>query len=264
MLSDALDALPPITLEEMDSVKLLNRTDTKYLTTLPVLERILLRAAACGYRALETEGTKHAPYDSIYFDTPDLRMFTDHRNRKLVRQKVRTRVYLNSGLTFLEIKRKNNHGRTKKKRMAIPAGEFHDFRTDAEACNYLSAKSFFKAEEIAPAMETAFSRITLVNAALTERLTIDLDLRFRNLRNGREVDLGDGVIIELKQDGRADSRMKRILLDLRVKPFRISKYCVATAMTDPRCRPGRFKLKLIKMQKIIHKPLLCTENSLLQ
>ena len=260
MLNDALDALPPITLEEMDSVKLLNRTDTKYLTTLPVLEQILLRAAACGYRALETEGTKLSPYDSIYYDTPGLRMFTDHRNRKLVRQKVRTRVYLNSGQTFLEIKRKNNHGRTKKKRTAIPAGDFNDFRRDAEACAYLAEKSFFRAGEIAPVMETSFSRITLVNASKTERLTIDSDLHFRNLRNGREVDLGDGVIIELKQDGHAASEMKDILLDLRVKPFRISKYCVATAMTDPHCRPGRFKLKLIKMQKIIHKPLLCTED----
>ena len=260
MLTDALAALPPITLGEMDAVRLLNRTDTKYLTTLPVLERILLEAAAHGYRALETEGTKLSPYNSTYFDTPALRMFLDHRNRKLVRQKVRTRVYLNSGQTFLEIKRKNNHGRTKKKRTAIPPEAFADFRTFPEAAAYLAEKSAFTAGEIAPAMETAFDRITLVNRAETERLTIDTSLVFRNLRNGRTADLGDGVIIELKQDGRAVSEMKGILLNLRVHPFRISKYCVATAMTDPACRPGRFRLKLIKMQKIINKPLLCTED----
>ena len=258
MLTDALDALGTITLDEMDSVKLLNRTDTKYLTTTTVLEDILRLAAEHGYRALETEGTKLSPYDSIYFDTPDLRMFTDHRNRKLVRQKVRTRVYVNSGLTFLEIKRKDNHGRTRKKRTAIPAGEFSDFREDPQACSYLAAKSAFTAGQIAPAMETAFERITLVNAEMTERLTIDTRLHFRNVRNGREADLYDGVIIELKQDGRAVSAMKGILLGLRVKPFRISKYCIATAMTDPACRPGRFKAKLIKMRKTI--PQLCLEN----
>ena len=258
MLTDALDAIGPITLGEMDSVKLLNRTDTKYVTTTTVLEEILRCAAAQGYRALETEGTKLSPYDTIYFDTPDLRMFLDHRNRKLVRQKVRTRVYVNSGLTFLEIKRKDNHGRTRKKRTAIPAGEFSDFREDPQACTYLAEKSAFTAGEISPAMETAFERITLVNAEMTERLTIDTRLRFRNVRNGREADLHEGVIIELKQDGRAVSAMKGILLGLRVKPLRISKYCIATAMTDPSCRPGRFKAKLIKMRKII--PTLCLGN----
>ena len=258
MLNDALDALGTITLDEMDSVQLLNRIDTKYVTTLPVLEEILRHAAAHGYRALETEGTKLSPYDSVYFDTPDLKMFTDHRNRKLVRQKVRKRVYCNSGLTFLEIKRKDNHGRTRKKRTPIPAGEFADFRDDPAACGYLAEKSAFTAGQIAPAMETAFDRITLVNRSLTERLTIDTRLHFRNVRNGREADLFEGVIIELKQDGRAVSEMKDILLGLRVKPFRVSKYCIATALTDPCCRPGRFRAKLIRMRKII--PQLCVEN----
>lgn len=255
MLNDVLDTLGTITLDEMDSVRLLNRIDTKYVTTVPVLREILRMAAGCGYRVLETEGARQSPYDSVYFDTPDLRMFTDHRNRKLVRQKVRTRVYVNSGLTFLEIKRKDNHGRTRKKRTAIPRGEFADFRDDPAACSYLAAKSAFTAGQIAPAMETVFERITLVNRALTERLTIDTDLHFRNVRNGREAGLFEGVIIELKQDGRCVSEMKDILLRLRVKPFRISKYCIATAMTDPDCRPGRFKAKLIRIRKII--PQIC-------
>ena len=111
----ALEALRPITLEEMDSVKLLNRIDSKYLTKESTLLAILADAAAAGYRALLAEGCKISPYSSVYYDTAGLRMFYDHHNRRLVRQKVRTRVYVNSGDAFLEIKRKNNKGRTKKR-----------------------------------------------------------------------------------------------------------------------------------------------------
>ena len=257
-ISEALETLRPITLEEMDAIKLMNRTDTKYLTRESTLLRILERAAAAGYRVLVTEGERNSPYDSIYFDTPALRMFQDHHNRRLVRQKVRTRCYLNSGATFLEIKRKNNKGRTRKKRTAIPPEEFRDFRSDQQADAYLAAHSWFQADEITPVLETAFSRITLVNPEKTERLTIDRALRFRNFRTGRQTTLQDAVIIELKQDSRAESAMKKILLDLRVKPARISKYCIAVTLTDPGARSGRFKVKVRAIEKTIGNKLIIT------
>ena len=119
-LTVPLEALAPITLEEMDGVKLLNRIDSKYLTDEATLVAILSDAAAAGYRVLETGGARISPYDSVYFDTPGLRMFLDHHNRRLRRQKVRTRAYLNSGDAFLEIKKKTNKGRTRKKRTGIP------------------------------------------------------------------------------------------------------------------------------------------------
>ena len=250
-LDNALEALGPITLEEMDSVKLLNRTDTKYLTTEATLLLILERAAEAGYRVLVTEGQRISPYSSIYYDTAGLRMFYDHHNRRLVRQKVRTRCYENSGTTFLEIKRKNNKGRTKKKRTEIPRDEMMDFHADAAACEYLAKHSWFIQQELSPVLETAFRRITLVNAARTERLTIDTALKFINFRTGKSTDLQDAVIIELKQDGRAASQMKNILLDLRVKPVRVSKYCIAETLTDPGAKTGRFKVKVRTIEKTI-------------
>ena len=81
-----MQQLGSITLGEMDSVRLLNRIDTKYLTDERTLVGILDDAAAAGYRALVTEGSKVAEYDSIYFDTEGLQMFLDHRNRRLTRQ----------------------------------------------------------------------------------------------------------------------------------------------------------------------------------
>ena len=246
----------PISLEEMDGVKLLNRIDTKYLTTETGLLEVLRDAAAAGYRALVVDGKKQSRYTSVYYDTPGLRMFLDHHNRRLVRQKVRTRTYVESGETFLEIKRKNNHGRTKKKRMEIPLSELMDFGADAAACQFLSAKSRFTPDQLSPVLDTRFRRITLVNPAKTERLTIDTDLCFTNFRTGKETSLQDAVIIELKQDGRASSEMKGILLDHRIKPVRVSKYCIAETLTDPSVKSGRFKMKVRTIEKTIGNKLI--------
>ena len=253
-----LEALPsvqefsPITLQEMDSVKLMNRVDTKYVTSEDTLALVLQDAAAAGYMILVTEGGRTACYDSIYFDTPGLRMYLDHHNRRLVRQKVRTRLYVASDEAFLEIKRKNNHGRTRKKRMGIPVAEMTSFGSDALACGFLSDYSWFTADALSPSLETVFRRITLVNPARTERLTIDTAVEFSNFRTGRKASLGKGVIIELKQDGRVPSPMKEILLGRRVKPLRVSKYCVGVALTDPAVKSGRFKPKIKMIEKQIN------------
>lgn len=252
----ALEALGPITLEEMDAVKLLNRIDSKYLTDEATLLQILASAAAAGYRVLVTEGQRISPYSSIYYDTAGLKMFYDHHNRRLTRQKVRTRCYVNSGTSFLEIKRKNNKGRTKKKRTGIPKEELMDFRADNAACEYLAKHSWFTSDVLSPVLETAFWRITLVNPAMTERLTIDTRLAFQNFRTGLSTTLQNAVIIELKQDGHAASQMKNILLDYRVKPVRVSKYCVALTLTDPLAKSGRFKVKIRKIEKTIGNKLV--------
>ena len=248
--------MAPITLEEMDSIKLMNRIDTKYVTNEATLERVLEAAAAAGYRVLVSNGGRISPYDSVYYDTASLTMFYLHHNRRLVRQKVRTRSYVASGDTFLEIKRKNNHGRTSKKRIGIPSANMMDFGAIPEAREYLAKHSWFQASELSPSAQTAFSRITLVNPALTERLTIDTRLHFKNYRTGHATDLQDAVIIELKQDGRAVSQMKHILLDLRVKPLRVSKYCIAITLTDSVAKTGRFKVKVRAIEKIIGNKLV--------
>lgn len=251
-LGEILSAFAPVHLEEMAGVKLMNRIDTKYLTNETALARVLSDAACAGYRVLETDGCRISPYDSVYFDTAELKMFQDHHNRRLRRQKVRTRSYVNSGDAFLEIKRKNNKGRTKKKRTPIPPAELSDFRADASAAAFLAAHSDYSADLISPVLETVFRRITLVNPDMTERLTIDTCLGFKNLRTAMEASLRDAVIIELKQDGRCFSPIKGILLDHRVKPLRLSKYCVAVTLTDPAARSGRFKVKIRKIEKMIN------------
>ena len=245
-----LSRFEPITLERMDSIRLMNRIDTKFVTDTLMLKNILEDALDRGYMIFESDGERLHAYDSIYFDTSDLQMFAEHRRGKLVRQKVRTRVYCESGLCFLEVKKKNNHSRTRKKRVEIPLADFQDFRSDPEARLWLSSHSGYSVEEVSPAIETLFNRITLVNKGLTERLTMDTSVAFRNLRTGATADLGAAVIVELKQDGRTHSEMKNILLKHRVKPFRISKYCIGVSLTDSRVRTGRFKEKIRYIDKL--------------
>ena len=251
----ALERFRSIGLDEMDGIRLMNRVDTKFVTTDAMLEEILLRAES-EYRVLEIDGIRMSAYDTLYYDTADLEMYMAHHNRRLRRYKVRTRTYLNSGESFLEIKRKNNRGRTKKKRIRIDGELFRDFSADREACIFLRERSPYHASQLTAGVSTAFRRITMVNNAKTERLTIDRNLQFRNLRTGKEASLGDAVIIELKQDGLCPSAMKDILLDLRVKPLRVSKYCIGTVLTDPGVRHGRFIPKIRAIEKISDKKLL--------
>lgn len=246
----SIGKMDAVSLEEMSSVSLMNRIDTKFVTTVPRLMHVLDDALEAGYRVSEICGQRLLSYTSVYYDTPDLKMYTAHRNGKKTRQKVRVRTYLVDNESFLEIKRKNNRGRTKKKRVPVPSDAVMDFGRIPEASDFLEKKSWWKAADLAPETTTDFSRFTLVNKAMTERLTIDINLGFRNFRSGKEASLGDFVIIELKQDGRVDSQMRQILLRHRIFPYRISKYCVAVTLTDPSARPGRFVEKVRYIEKM--------------
>ena len=249
-----------ITLDEMDSIKLMNRIDTKYLTDARTLPLVLEDAAREGYRALVTGESMIAGYDTVYFDSPGLQMYLDHHNRRLVREKVRTRQYVGTKQFFLEIKKKNNHGRTRKKRTQIQETDFMDFGCNADACEFLSERSKYPVDVLSPSLETVFDRITLVNPLKTERITIDTNVSFRNLRGGSTASLGSAVIIEVKQDGRAGSQMKQILLNRRVKPLKISKYCIGVTLTSGGgVKKNRFKPRVRQIEKQINEKI-CSDQ----
>ena len=88
------------------------------------------------------------------------------------------------------------------------------------------------------------------NKAKTERLTIDMDLVFTNMVSGASVSKPNLVIIELKQDGLVKSPMSQILAQLRIKKFKISKYCIGTAFTNSNIKKNRFKLKMARIEKL--------------
>ena len=242
---------PGISLAEMADVKLMNRTDTKFVTVLDRLE-CLLRMAEGRYYVQDIGGLHVIPYETTYFDTPERAMYLAHHNRRLHRQKIRVRTYLDSGDTFLEIKTKNNHGRTKKKRVAMAHGE-----SILEHEDFIRKRLWYYPEDLSPTLKNHFNRITLVNMGKTERLTIDFGVRFHNCYNGKEDELENLVIIELKRDGLQQSSILDMLRDLRIHPMGFSKYCMGMCMTDNGLKRNLFKEKLRRIDKISERKYDC-------
>lgn len=251
-LTAVLDEFAPISLEEMESVKLMNRIDTKFVMPMRDLPT-LLEMAKPAYFAQQIDGKRIASYDTTYYDTEDLDMYIRHHDRQLVRQKIRIRTYIESHLNFLEIKRKNNKGRTKKKRIPLPSNEIAC--PNDEVKTFIASKSRYRWEDIQPRLKTIFRRITLVNKEKTERLTIDMDLQFVNIRAHYGVTFPELVIVELKRDGNVSSPMLNIMQTMRIKPLKISKYCVGTALTNPDIKRNRFKKKVRSIKKTLHDEL---------
>lgn len=244
-MKDLLQGFDPITLEEMSGIKLMNRTDTKFITTLARLEELLVKAQG-QYFVQDMDGDRNMPYFTRYFDTPDCQMYVSHQNGKKTRQKVRIRSYVSSGLAFVEVKNKNNHGRTKKKRIALNHKD-----VEQESFNdFLSLHLNYDPQILLPQIENQFNRITLVNKQKTERLTIDTSLNFDNKVTGDKISLNDLVIIELKRDGNVYSPIRDIMRDLRIQPQGFSKYCMGMALTNEALKRNRFKERLMLLEKM--------------
>ena len=245
-MNEILKQFAPITLEEMSSVKLMNRTDTKFVTTMPMLLQ-LLEMAAPQYFAQEVAGKRVASYNTTYFDTTEFDMYYTHQAGHANRQKIRFRTYVDSDLQFMEVKTKNNHKRTKKKRMEVADMDL----SDKEKLEFLQKHLRYDAGTLIPAIQNSFDRITLVNRGKTERLPIDMNLQFHNLVTGTEKQMTDLVIVELKRDGLCYSPVLAMLNELRIHPHGFSKYCMGSALTNHHLKVNRFKVKLLEVGKIL-------------
>lgn len=304
--------MPTLDLDRIAAVRLMNRVDTKYLVDERRCMELLERAADQYYVQI-IDDCRACRYATLYYDTPQWDMYHLHHNRRLTRQKIRTRTYVETGVTYLEVKNKSNKGRIHKRRMALDRSLFAAAATDTAAADFLRREARYAPETLSPSLATRFVRVTLVNHAMTERLTIDFDLHFDNVRaagggnkdmngcgdmdmnsrgntdmNGRKdmntivlgdtdingcgnngirgmdngfrpaaeashghtASLGRLVVIELKQDALAPSPMKQILAQLRVKPFKLSKYCIGEALTNPLVKHNRFKAKIRAIGKM--------------
>lgn len=247
VIADIVQGMKPITLDEMKSVQLMNRIDTKYVVTDTQLREILSRVCD-SYYAQEVENNRFSPYRTLYYDTPELAMYIAHHNRHLAREKVRVRTYVDTDLTFCEVKHKNNKGRTSKERIKMERVD--NIVENPTTAAFLAERQPYEVESLRPQLETAFKRVTLVNYEKTERLTIDCDLTFNDKMSGKMAKMAPLVVMELKQDGRAHSLLKDVLFDMRIKPFKISKYCIGICLTRPEVKQNRFKKKLMKIDKL--------------
>jgi hypothetical protein len=170
-------------------------------------------------------------------------MYMAHLHGKKTRQKIRIRSYEMSGLSFLEVKRKNNKGRTDKCR--VECGALDDISRE----KFIENNSIFHYSDLCPTLENRFNRITLVNKRMTERVTIDTGLRFHNYKTNKCCEMSGLAIIELKRDGRSSSDFLGYLSDMRVFPASFSKYCIGMVVTDDSLPCNNFKPQIRVLDK---------------
>ena len=233
-----------IKLAEMDNVKLMSRSDTKFAFKFSKLPELLNQMMPF-YKVLEINGKFIHDYKSLYFDTDDRKFYLDHHNGRVNRNKVRFREYVGSDLTFLEIKRKNNKGKTIKKRMKVDSiNDNLSVKQKEYIYSIIGSNIILNSKQW-----INFSRITFVHKVHKERLTIDINLNFKE--KDRRGDLNQIAIGEVKQERMSRlSDFMRIAKELHILPTRISKYCMSALELNPELKQNRFKEKTLFLTKL--------------
>lgn len=237
----------PVSLAGLDKVKLMNRVDSKYIFHRRHLDAILAEVAK-DYAILEINEKRVFDYASLYYDTPDYALYLQHHNGKNNRVKLRYRQYIDTGDVFFEVKKKVKGARTDKYRVKQPAIE--EVKVGPDANQLMQKLDVVQPVEVEGKTWIYYKRITLAAHASEERVTIDLDMRFKDART--EMDFPELVIAEVKQARL--SRHSPIVVALhkrRIPDFRISKYSLAVAMMVPGIKTHLFKSKIKRLHKIL-------------
>jgi hypothetical protein len=246
-LNHILQKIDPISLKEMDTVKLLNRADTKFIFNSNILCDILEEIRP-NYRVLSTEYGRINSYRTLYYDTKDLSSYITHHNGKLNRLKIRFREYIDSNLTFLEVKFKSNKGKTNKSRLESPAIENS---LGSVSKDFINKNSFYNADDLVPTLWNSFSRLTLVHRVDKERLTIDLNIGFSKIEGGEKVEIPHLIIAEVKQEkATANSDFIRVMKRRHIRQSSMSKYCIGTVLTNKNVKSNKFKEHILKINKL--------------
>lgn len=239
-----LSEFGPITLDEMEGVKLMDRTDVKFALSFEKLN-VVVSLLTDHYRVLTINGHRIFSYQTDYFDTAGLKMFFDHHNGKLNRYKIRQRKYIESNLNFLEMKFKNNKGRVIKERIVRSANDQSDFT------GFVRKHTPYDPHELSLTVFNHFNRFTLVDKQMRERVTVDFNLSFSN--KIQHIRLNGLVIIEIKQNREDKSSVVYDILKRNsFRPVSISKYCLGVTLLNSNSKSNNFKKTLLMINKLSH------------
>ncbi|MCQ2252078.1 MAG: polyphosphate polymerase domain-containing protein [Bacteroidales bacterium] len=202
---------------------------------------------------MEIAGLRYMAYETVYFDTPDNQLFTAHHNGRLDRYKVRKRTYLDTGNVFLEVKHKNNKGKTKKKRIEITTSLNEIF---PEEYDFLRNHIPYPPESLVPVIQNHFHRITLVRKDMGERCTVDCELGFRDMDSCRQTN--GFAMVELKHEaGAPKSPLQIVLAKHGIKPSGFSKYCIGRVLCmHSGIKHNLFKERIRTIQKTLQGALM--------
>jgi hypothetical protein len=247
-LNQIIECFAPISLSQMDSVKLMRRVDKKFVLSACQLP-LLLKKALVDYYALEIRGIREQIYETTYFDTNDYKMYTLHHNGNKNRNKIRVRQYVSSGMEFLEVKSKNNKGETIKNRIVKPSENEHlDFTGSA---GFIQKYTPYDNQQLCPKLVNRFVRLTLVNKGMSERITIDYKLKFVDLKYHKQITNGNLCIVEIKRNrDSSKSPFLTTLSNMKIYPAGFSKYCIGLAMLNPEVKNNLFKQRIRELEKL--------------
>lgn len=244
---DIVSHFNPVSLEGMERVSLLDRTETKFIMPVNRLHELLAMANE-HYRILEIDSSRVFSYYNIYYDTNAFLYYNQHVTGKLPRYKVRLRRYENSGLTYLEVKKKTNRGRTKKYRFFYPFPAENPLTEGALLFIREHTRNFNLSPR--PVLINRFKRITLAGNRSAERVTIDYDISFSGMINN-EKNLSYLSIIEIKKENASTASFFNSLLKLNmIHPARFSKYCMGNAMVNCPGKMNVLKSRFLMLKKI--------------
>lgn len=249
-LLKVISAFDKILLSQMQDVKLMDREESKFLIKRNDL-LLFLKDLPSDYFVFSIENKEVLAYHTEYYDTPNLDFYRVHLTGKSNRLKVRIRNYIDSKISFIELKKKNNKGRTSKIRQEYK-GDFPEV-CDETMSQFLNQNGFISDSSLVSTLKVFYQRITLVSKRLDERITIDLDLRFFNPNN--EKTYREGCIIEVKQLKRMHSLVFNRLQNIKYLKDPLSKYCLGLLSLSPLLSHNLFKSKIYNFNKLINSSL---------
>ncbi len=247
----------PTNLEELSVIKPGNRKDTKFIFSTDLLPIIAAKLRA-GYKILEISSKRSFSYNNRYCDTGDFKFYLQHHNGSRPRNKIRFRCYQNSGISYFEIKTKNNKGRTIKDRLQLGLDESYlslfnelsDSKSTAAIRDLIRTVTGVDPSTLINVLGIKFTRITLVNDLFTERVTIDNNLT--TYANGTEKTIDGLTIAEIKQDKyKPSSYFIQLMRSLSIPETRFSKYCLGIN-NHYYVKNNRFKPRFSRLEQILN------------
>lgn len=224
------------------------RYEMKYLIPMDTFKKI--REAVMPYVQYDEYGDEgHYRVSSLYFESPDYKIYYETKNKLRYRQKLRMRVYNEvtaADSAFLEIKKK--HGKiVNKRRTRVRLQDAYPF-IYGQAAEIASSnpqvlkevKSFMRLYELRPKLVVSYDRQAFrgtVNPDL--RMTFDYfltcrdeDLLLEKGSHGHYFVDPDLVIMEVKVDHSVPFWLAKIISELQCPPKSVSKYCTSMELLD--------------------------------
>jgi len=239
----------PISLKQLNATAdMLERLDNKYVVGETLLRSALVELSR-HFDILEIDGKRCFTYETCYFDDPAKTSYFDHHRERRQRCKVRVRKYTDAQLCFVEVKLKTKRLITIKKRLECAVDKYGTLDEAAWAHIRSSYRNLYGRDfnqELQPAVEMRYQRMSLVAKDGGERMTIDFDMVFSAA--GRSCSIDENTFIVETKSANGNGIADKILRALHQHPtMPCSKYCVAMAALQQVAKRNKFLPVLRKL-----------------